>query len=92
MDRLRAGALGGVEQPLDDEIALGGRAWADQVRLVGRAHVERVAVGLGVDGDGADAELAQRAEDPDRDLAAVRDEDLPERRTDDGHRRILRKP
>jgi CDP-diacylglycerol--glycerol-3-phosphate 3-phosphatidyltransferase len=38
--------------------------------------VKRVAVGLGVDGDGADSELAQRPEDPNRDLAAVGDQDF----------------
>ena len=38
------------------------------------------AVGVGVDGDRADPELAQRAEDPDGDLAAVGDEDFREGR------------
>ena len=36
------------------------------------------AVGLRIDGDRADPELAQRAEDADRDLAAVGDQDLVE--------------
>ena len=36
--------------------------------------MQRLPVGLRVDGDGADPQLAQGAEDPDRDLAAVRDE------------------
>ena len=38
----------------------------------------RVAVGLRVDGDGGDAELVERADDADRDLAAVGDQDLGE--------------
>ena len=50
--------------------------------------MQRVAVGLRVDGHAADAELAQRAEDPHRDLAAVRHQDLRERRA----RRILSLP
>jgi len=33
--------------------------------------MQRAAVDLGVDGDGPDAELAQRPEDADGDLAAV---------------------
>ena len=37
------------------------------------------AVGLGVDGDASDPELAERAEDADRDLAAVGDEHLARR-------------
>ena len=42
--------------------------------------MKRVAVGLGVDGDRADAELAERPEDPDCDLAPVGDEHTGERR------------
>ena len=38
----------------------------------------RVAVGLGVHGDGLDAELAARALDAQRDLAAIGDQDLLE--------------
>ena len=49
-----------------------------QERLVGDARVEAPAVGLGVDGHTSDAELAQRPEDPDGDLTAIRDEDLAE--------------
>jgi len=65
--------LSGRDHPLAVEIALGGRARPDQARLVGAADVQRAAVGLGVDRDRADAELAQRAKDPDGDLAAIRD-------------------
>ena len=58
------------------QIALRRRAGPDQARLVGAPHVQRAAVGLGVDGHRADAELAQRPEDPDGDLAAIGDEHL----------------
>ena len=47
--------------------------------LVGEAHVQRVAVGLGVDRDRADPHLVAGADDAHRDLAAVGDEDLLER-------------
>ena len=40
--------------------------------------MQRVAVELGVDGDGADAELAARPDDADRDLAPIGDEHLVE--------------
>ncbi len=53
------------------EVALGRRAWADQVRLVGIRHERGVAIDLAVDAYRADPELAQRAEHADRDLAAV---------------------
>ena len=48
--------------------------------LVGEAHVERARVGLGVHGHGADAELLASADDAQRDLTAVGDEDLLEHR------------
>ena len=57
MDRLGAGLLGDLEDLVDDEIALGGRSGAEQVRLVGALDVGGVAVELGVDGDGADSQL-----------------------------------
>ena len=44
-------------------------------RLIGGADVERLGVGVGIDGDGADAHLARGADDPARDLAAVGDEE-----------------
>ena len=53
-----------------------GRADAD--RLVGELDRERVAVGLAVGDDRLDAERPAGAQDPQRDLAAVGDEDLAE--------------
>ena len=67
-----------VEDRLGVEVALGRGLAAERVRLVGVAHVRGVAVELGVDGDGRDAELATRSHDADRDLAAVGDQDLRE--------------
>ncbi len=78
VDRLGARALDRLDQLLDVEVALGGRPGAEQVGLVGALDVERVAVELGVDGDGRDPELLAGADDSDRDLAAVGDQDLRE--------------
>ena len=78
MHGLRAGALGSLEQLLDDEVALGGGQAPERVRLVGGRDVPRRPVGVGVDGNRADSQLAQGAEDPNRDLTPVRDEDFPE--------------
>ena len=58
------------------ESRAGARTDADVV--VGEAHVQRLAVGLGVDGDGLDAELAAGANDAQRDLAAIGDQDFLE--------------
>ena len=60
------------------QVALLGALAAERERLVGQADVQRVAVELGVDRDGADAELAARADDAHRDLAAIGDEHLVE--------------
>ena len=47
-------------------------------QAVGQLHVLGVAVGLGIDDDGLDAHLAAGALDPQRDLAAIGDQDLLE--------------
>ena len=80
MDCIGTCPLGRLEEPRNGEVALGRRPRTEEVRLVGDAYVQCAAVGLGVDGDGPDPELTQRAEDADRDLASVRDEHLSERR------------
>src|SRR5262245_23202127 len=43
--------------------------------LIGHLDVQRVAVGVAVHGDRRIAELSNGSDDPDRDLAAVRDQD-----------------
>src|ERR1039458_7352086 len=45
------------------------RAYAN--RLIGKTYVQRIPVGLTVDRDGADAEFLARADDPQRNLAAI---------------------
>ena len=45
------------EDRLGVEVPLGGRLPAERVGLVGQPHVQRVAVEVGVDRDGRDAEL-----------------------------------
>jgi hypothetical protein len=78
MDRLRAGLIGDLQDLLHPQVALGCRAGAEQVGLVGAAGVRRVAIGLGIHGHGGDAELLQGPHDADRDLAPVGDKDLLE--------------
>ena len=55
-----------------------GRRRADAMCLVGVPRVDRVLVGVGVDGRGRDPQLLAGPEDPDRDLAAVGDQDSQE--------------
>ena len=75
MDGVRAGRTGRAEQRLDVEIRLAGGWRSDGDRLVGGEHVGRATVGLGVDGNCAQARLAAGTCDPDGDLSAVGDED-----------------
>ena len=89
MNRLGSRPAGRVDDAVAAQVALGRRAGPDAIRLVGRAHVRGPPVGVRIDGDAADSELAERAEDADRDLPAVRDEHLRERRH---ARRILPQP
>jgi hypothetical protein len=72
---LRAGAAGGVQHPVDRQVALRGRRGADRDGDVGEPGVQRAGVGVAVHGDRADAQRAERADDPDGDLAAVGDQD-----------------
>ena len=82
MDRLGAVFLGGVENPVDPQVAFGGRRGADVLRLVGHADVQRCAVGIGIDGHRSDAHFAQGADDADGDLAPVGDQYLAEHATE----------
>ena len=84
VDRLRPARRAAAMIRSTVQVALRRRARPDQPRLVGAPHVQRAAIGLRVDGDRADPELAQGAEDTDGDLAAIGDEHLAERR---GHGR-----
>ena len=56
-----ARALDDVEDGLGVEVALGGALAAEREGLVGQAHVQGVAVELGVDGDGRHAHLRDRS-------------------------------
>jgi hypothetical protein len=80
MDGVGAGLADGVENVVDDDVGLGGRRGADMDGLVGLAHMQRVAVGIGIDRDGGDAELLRGADDPAGDLAAIGYEDFLEHR------------
>ena len=67
-------------QARNRQIALGGRRRPDRDGAIGRDHVRRARVGVGVHRDALDAELAAGADDPERDLAAVGDEEPADHR------------
>ena len=56
MDGVDVGDLSGGDDGGDVEIAVSGARRTDADGLVGKADVERIAVGLAVDGDGANAQ------------------------------------
>jgi hypothetical protein len=77
MDRIRAGDLRGGDDPGDVEVRFARRRRPDADVVVGESDVERLPVGVRVDGDGLESELAARPNDAERDLAAIGDEDFP---------------
>ncbi len=74
MHGLRAGLAAGVDDFLHHQIAFGGGRRPDQHGLIGHFDMERVAVGLRIDGDRLDPHPAGRLDDPAGDLAAICDQ------------------
>ncbi len=63
MDRISSRDLRRGEDAGDVQVAVTARRGADADVLVGEADVERVAIGLRVNGDGSHIELAARTND-----------------------------
>src|SRR5205823_3389900 len=78
VDRIGRGDFGGADDGWNMQVTLRRRSRPDAHGLVGEPNVERARVDFGVHGDGLHAELAARAQDAERDLAAVRDENFSE--------------
>ena len=78
MDGVGARDFGGADDRRHVEIAVEAPRRPDADVLVGEPHVQRVLVGLRVDRHRLDAQLAARADDAKRDLAAVGDQDFLE--------------
>ncbi len=78
MHRLRARLLAGLDDLVDHEIGLRRRGRPDGDRFVGHFDVQRILVGLGIDGDGLDPHATRGLDDPTGDFATVGDENLLE--------------
>ncbi len=76
MHRFGAGLLAGLDDFLDQEIALGRGRRSDEHGLVGHLDMQRIAIGFGIDGDGLDTHLAGGLDDPAGDLAAIGDQNF----------------
>ena len=72
MDGIDVGDLGGADHRRNVEVAVGKPRRPDADGFVGKAHVQRIAVGLAVNGDGLDAQFLAGANDAQGDLTAVR--------------------
>src|SRR5580704_17423828 len=73
MDGVYVGDFRGADYLRDVEVAFAAAGRADADGFVGEADVERVAVGLGVDGDGFDAEFTAGGEDTQGDFPTIGD-------------------
>src|SRR5207245_5032792 len=71
MNRIDIEYLGGADYGGNIQVALGGRSRPDADRLVGKAHVQRVAINVAMDRDCADAHLFTRPDDAAGNLAAI---------------------
>ncbi len=78
MHRVGAGDFAGRQDSGYVEIAIFGGRRANADALVGKAHMHGVGIGGGMHRDGFDAQLLAGAQDPERDFAAVGDEDFIE--------------
>ena len=71
VDGVHTGDLGRADDGGDVQVAAGALSRADADGFVGEAHVEALAVGFRVDGDGADAQLLASANHSQRDFPTV---------------------
>ena len=78
MNRVDVGDFSGGDDGGHIQIAVGGTRRPDADGLVGKANVERVAVGFAVDGDGANAEFPAGVQNAQRNFAAIGNQDLTE--------------
>ena len=80
MDGVGAGDLGGGQDRHRVQVAVGGLGRADADALVGEPHVHRLGIGGRMHGDRGHVQLAAGAQDAQRHLAAIGDQDLVEHR------------
>ncbi len=74
MHRLGAGLAAGLDDLVDQQIALGRGRRANQDCMIGHFDMERVAVGFGIDRDRLDPHAAGSLDDPAGYLAAICDQ------------------
>ena len=71
MNRVHVGDFSSGDDRRHVEIAVGGARRANADSLVGKAHMQRVAIGLAINSDRANAEFTARVDDAQRDFTAI---------------------
>ena len=71
MNRLHVADLGGADDAVDLQIAVGGLGRTDAIGLVGQSQIGGAAIGLAENGDRLDAQLAAGAKDAQGDFTAI---------------------
>ena len=61
MDRIRAGFARDVQNLVGAQVRFARRRRPDEICFIGVAHVQRIAIDIGIDGDGVNAQLAAGA-------------------------------
>jgi hypothetical protein len=88
VDGVDVGDLGGGDDPVDPQIRLGGRSRPDADRPIGERQPRAVGVRLGVHAHRLHAQLAGGADDPQRYLTPVGDQDACKHAAARGLRRV----
>jgi hypothetical protein len=81
MNRINVEDFGGSDDLRDVQVALRRRRRADAPSLVRELDVQGVAVGLGMHGDGFDAEFTTGPDDPAGDFTTIGDKDFFEHKS-----------
>ena len=76
MDGVGIADFGRADDAGDVQVTASAFSWADANRFVRETGVQAVAVGLGVDGHGANAQILAGANDAQRNFAPVRNQDF----------------
>jgi hypothetical protein len=78
VDGVGAGPGGDLDDLVNVQVGLRRSAAAQRIRLVRDLDVQGIEIGVGVDGDAGEPGVPAGARYPDRDLAAVRDQNFPQ--------------
>ncbi len=80
VDGAGAGALSDVEDQIAAQIGFGSGRGSETVSLVGFENMGRGAIGVGIDGDGGEAQLTAGAQNAQGDFATIGDENFAKHR------------